>query len=62
MLINTDHPISSDIYNETKNFIQFNDDYSNSSIISPEFQPIWISVPLISSKYSNYFVAGNLFT
>ena len=51
MVIETNHQM-----NVTNNSIQFTNDYNNSSDISQEFQPIWISIPLISSKLSIYLI------
>jgi hypothetical protein len=51
MVTETNHQI-----NVTNNLIQFTNDYNNSSNISQEFQPIWISIPLISSKLYIYFI------
>ncbi len=46
MLMTTNHWLKSDNDNETRNFIQF----MNDSDVLQEFQPIWISLSLISSK------------
>lgn len=50
MLINTNHWIKSDRNNETIPLI--NDD----SDIPKEFQPIWISLSLISSKLKSFLL------
>ncbi len=55
MLITTNYWIKSDHDNETRNITQFKNEYNNYSNISQEFEPIWISLSLISSKYHNYF-------
>jgi len=50
MLMTTNHWIKSDSDNETRNVIPFKNDYNNDTAILQEFQPIWISLSLISSK------------
>jgi len=50
MLITTNHWVQVNSDNETTNIIQFKNDYNNYTDIPQEFQPIWISLPLISSK------------
>lgn len=52
MLINTSHLVSSDISNndKTRYLIESNSDYSNYSNTSQEFEPVWITLSLISSK------------
>jgi hypothetical protein len=54
MIITTNHQISSDIDNKTRNTIQFNNAYLNYSDFSQEYQPMWVSLPLICSKSYNY--------
>ena len=51
MLITTNHWNTSDIDKETSNLTQFENDYTNSSDISQEFQPVYLSLSLISSEY-----------
>jgi hypothetical protein len=56
MLISTNHWIKSDNDNETTNLIPLINDSDTSQ---QEFQPIWISLPLIISKSISRFNVSN---
>jgi hypothetical protein len=56
MVSTTNHWIKSDNDNETKNLTPLMND---SADISTEFQPVWISLSLISSKSSFFLYFTN---